>query len=633
MLNGLRKAGQSMVGKIVATVLFGILIFSFAIWGIGDIFRGAPSNKVATVGETDITLEQFRTAYNNELQRLNRQFRASITPDQARSLGIDQRVLARLVSEAVLSERARALGLSASDQLIVRSILEEPALRGPNGQFDRARFEALLRENGMTEAGFVNDQRSAMVRVHLADALAGLVPVPLAARDAFHRYSSERRAASYFVMPPASAGDIPAPTDEQLQSFFNDRKASFRAPEYRTLSILVLEPGTLADPGSVSDADARQRYEQAKDRFGTPERRTIQQIVFPSKEEAEAAFNRVKQGEAFEAIASERNISPQDFELGTFAKSEMLDPAVAEAAFSLQENATSGPVEGRFGTVLVRATRIEPEAVKPFEEVASEVKRELALERSRASIESVHDAIEDARASARPLAEIAKEKNLALVQIPAVDRSGLDKDGKPVDALPERETVLPAAFASDIGVDNEALRSRTGGYIWYDVTGVEPSRERPLEEVRDEAARQWRDNEIDQRLADKARGLVERLDKGEALDALASEVGAQPKSATELARRTAKDELTADAVNRIFSTPVGKAGTAPNGADARALFKVTAATVPPFVTTTQEAQRLEGQLREGLSDDLISQYIAQVQKDLGVVVNQQAVRQVVGGDV
>src|SRR6476660_1692812 len=124
MLNGLRKAGQSMVGKIIATVLFGILIVSFAIWGIGDIFRATPQNVVAKVGSTGITVDQFRTAYNAAMQRLNRQYGNRVTPELARSIGLDRQVLARLISEAVLNERTRALGLSVSEQLVAKSIME-----------------------------------------------------------------------------------------------------------------------------------------------------------------------------------------------------------------------------------------------------------------------------------------------------------------------------------------------------------------------------------------------------------------------------------------------------------------------------------------------------------------------------
>jgi peptidyl-prolyl cis-trans isomerase D len=627
----MRRAGESLVGKIIAAIFFGLLIVSFAIWGIGDIFRATAPTTVAKIGDTDITIEQFRNAYNNELQRLGRQFRTVITPQQAKAFGIDQQVLSTLVSEAVMAEQARKLGLSVSDQLVARTIMEDPTFRGTDGQFNRALFEQVLRNASLSEYGFVQEQRLAMARIHLAEAIAGDLTVPLAAREALHRYTNERRSASYFALTSQMAGEVPAPTAEQLQTFYNERKSAYQAPEYRAVSVLALTPEAIAKPEAVSDADARQRYEQEKAKYGTPEKRTIQQITFPTKEEAEAAFNRVREGATFEAIAQERNVPTQDLELGTFAKAEMLDPAVANAAFALEQGATSGPVDGRFGPVLVRVTQIQPESVRPFEEVAAEVRSAVAQERARNELETLHDAIEDQRAGARPLAEIAKEKGLKLVEVTAVDAQGRDKAGNPV-GIPEPDAVVKAAFASDIGVDNESLRAN-GGYVWYDVTGIEPAREKTLDEVREQVAAQWREDQVAQRLAEKARELTERLQKGEAIEAVAQSVGAPVKNATDIARNAAKDDLTSEAVGRVFSIPVGQAGNAANGTGGRAVFKVTGATVSPFVTTTQEAQNVENQLRNGMGDDLINQYTAQIRQDLGVTINQQALRQATGGEI
>jgi peptidyl-prolyl cis-trans isomerase D len=271
--------------------------------------------------------------------------------------------------------------------------------------------------------------------------------------------------------------------------------------------------------------------------------------------------------------------------------------------------------------------------VRPFEEVAGEVKRELAQERAKEGIETAHDELEDMRAGARTLPDIAKEKNLAVVQVPAVTREGRDKAGNPVETLPERDAVVAAAFASDVGVDNEPLRNRAGGYTWYEVTGIEPARDQTFEEVRAEVERQWREDQVAQRLTEKARGLVDRINKGEAIEAIAGEVGAESKSASDLTRGTAKDDLDRDAVNRMFATPVGKADSVANGTGARAVFKVTAASVPPLASTTQEAKRIEDQLRDSMADDLIAQYIAQARKDMNVVVHPEAMRQVVGGEV
>jgi peptidyl-prolyl cis-trans isomerase D len=631
MMKGLRTAGQTWLGKTIVAVLFGFLIVSFAIWGINDIFRGGQRVVVAKVGDVEITGDQFRSNYQTELQQLIRRTRQSVTPQQARAMGLDSQILSRMVTEATLDQKARELGLRVSDQLVVRSVTEEPSFKGPSGQFDRQRFDLYLGERGLSEAGFVREHHGALVRAQLADSLAGAMQVPIAAREAVHRYGAERRAAAYFILPAAAAGEIPAPSDQELEAFYNERKATFRSPEYRAVNVVAVTPETLAKSEAVSDEDARKRYERVKTRFGAPERRTIQQIVFPTAGEAEAAFSRINEGAAFEAVAAEKNIAEKDLELGTFAKSEMIDPAVAEAAFALAPGAVSGPVQGRFGTVLVRVTHVEPESVKPFEEVAAELRREIAVERAKNAIDDVHDKIEDQRAAARPLPQIARENGLSVMSIPAIDRSGKDKAGRPIANLPERDAVLAAAFGSDVGVDNEALRSKDGGYVWFEVAGIEPTRDKTLAETKAAVAEQWRADATSRRLADRARALATRLDSGEAIEAVAADAGAQAKTATDLARRAAKDELSAEVVNRIFSVPVGKSASADAGNDNRVVFRVTAATVPPFVTTTQEAAAIADQMRLFLSDDLIAEYVRQAQQDLGVKVNQDALRRAVSG--
>ena len=633
MLRGMNKIGQSWFGKALVGVLFSFLIVSFAIWGIGDIFRGGVRTDVASVGSVGISADAYRSAYQNEVQRLARQTRQSISPERARALGIDTQVLGRLITEASLDQKARDLGLGVSNELVAKTITDDPNFKGPTGRFERSRFEEVLFSNSLNEATYVREQRSVIARLQLAEAMTGALPVPLAMREAVHRYGAERRAAAYLILPASAAGDIAAPTDEQLKTFFDERKTAFRAPEYRALNLLAVDPEALVKPETIAEADARRRYEELKaSRFGSAEKRTIEQIVFPSAEAAQAAAKRITDGAAFEAVAAENNVDPKNLELGTLAKSEMFDPAVAEAAFALSEGAVSGAVQGRFGNVIVRVTKVQPENVKSFDEVAAEVRRDMALERGRTEIDSVHDAVEDLRASARPLAEVAREKGFPLITVPAIDRTGRDKDGNPAPTLPEREALLTAAFNSDVGADNEPLRTRAGGYVWYEVTGVEPARDKTLDEVRQDVITQWRSDQISSRLTEQARGLVERLEKGDAVEAIAAQRGLQAKTASDLTRGAAKDDISAEVVNRVFAVPVGKAASAAQGDDSRVVFKVTAATMPPFVTSTNEAQRIEEQLRILVTDDLLAQYIAQLQKDLGVTVNQQNLRRAVGGE-
>jgi peptidyl-prolyl cis-trans isomerase D len=60
MLDGMRRLSKGLVGRAIMTLMFGLLIASFAIWGIGDMFRGFVSDKLADVGGEAVTAQQFQ---------------------------------------------------------------------------------------------------------------------------------------------------------------------------------------------------------------------------------------------------------------------------------------------------------------------------------------------------------------------------------------------------------------------------------------------------------------------------------------------------------------------------------------------------------------------------------------------
>jgi len=633
MMQGIRKAGQSFFGKLIIFVLFSFLILSFAIWGIGDIFQGYGRNSVARVGKAEIGLEQLRTAFQNDVQSLTRQQRRQITPDMARALGLDRQALSRLVTESVLDQTAQRMRLAVSDETIRQLIFADPAFRDASGNFSAARFNELLRSNGFTEQAYVREQRDTILRQQLAEMVVGAVSAPVALQELGHRLRNERRNVTFARMAPSLAGDIPAPTEAQLKTFFDERKGAFRAPEQRTADILAISAEALADAGTVTDEDARARYEELKaQRFTTPETRTIQQITFPNPEEAQAAKARIDAGESFDAIAAARNVADADLTLGTFTRTQVFDPMVREAAFALAEGAVSAPAASAFGPVLLRVTKVTPESVRAFEEVAAEVRADVATSRAASRITEMHDKIEDQRAAAKPLAEIAKEFNLPLRSVGPVDANLRRPDGSVEPPLPGGDATAQAIFRSDIGVDNEAIRlPRDTGYVWYDVKKIDPARDQSFDEVKAQVEAQWKAEEVATRLAAKARELVERLDKGEAFDAVAASAGLTIEQAKDIGRQDQRPELPANVVSLIFGTPAGKSNSASVADGGRILFRVDTATVPSYARTTQEAENFARQLGASISEDILAQYIAKLQSDLGVAVNETAFRNATGG--
>jgi peptidyl-prolyl cis-trans isomerase D len=628
----MRKASSNWLGKIIMATVMGVLIISFGVWGIADIFRGFGQSTLAKVGHTEISTEQFRQTYTERLQQIGRQFGRPLTMDQARAFGLDRQVLQQTIAEAALDEEARRLGLGQSDDETMRLIFSDPNFKGVSGAFDPARFQTVIRQIGFSEQRYVADQRRVSLRRQIAGTIsAGLEP-PKVLIDALARFQNEQRTMEYLKLDAAQAGTIDPPSPETLAAYFDDHKTQFRAPEYRKISFVAITPEDIGKWSEVSDEDAKKVFEQRRDKLGTPERRQVSQIVFPNAEEAMAARNRLASGLSFEDLAKERGLNPSDVDLGLIAKSAIVDPAIADAAFSLQSGEVSQPEQGRFGSALVKIGKIEPGVEPSYESSAANLKKEIASERARSKVAELRDKMEDERGGGASVIEAAQKLGLTAVTVDAVDRSGRLPSGQPAPNIPRGLDVVSQSFNSDVGVDNDPIQFN-GGYVWYDVLAITPSRDRSLDEVKDQVEAKWRDDQITSRLRAKATDMVQKLEQGGKLADEAAQAGLNVETASGFKRDASLPGLPAGAVAAAFRTAKDGAGQAPDpGGNAWIVFRVTDVSVPPVDLASDGIKKLKENLQRGLTDEQLGEYITKLESEIGTNVNQNAFAQVTGAN-
>jgi peptidyl-prolyl cis-trans isomerase D len=631
MLRGMRKASSNWVGKTIMAIVMGVLIISFGVWGIADIFRGFGQSTVAKVGGTEISLNEFRQIYTDRLQQIGRQVGRPLTPDQARAFGLDRQVLQQTIAEAALDEEARRLGLGQSDEQIRQFIMSDPNFKGVNGTFDANRFQAVIRNFGYTEQRYVSEQRKVSLRRQITGTIgAGLEP-PKAMLDVLTRFQNEQRAIEFVKLDAAQAGTIEAPSPEALAAYFEDHKVQFRAPEYRKISFVVVSPEEIGKWSDVSDEDAKKVFEQRKDRLGTPEKRQIQQLVFPTPAEAATARERLVGGTSFEDLGKERGLGASDVDLGLVTKSA-LDPAVGNAAFALPAGEISQPIQGALGTSIVKVDKIEPGNEANYASLAGDIKREIATERARIKVADLRDKMEDERGGGASVIDAAQKLGLTAVTVDAVDRSGRAPNGQPVASIPAGLDVVSQAFNTDVGVDNDSI-SFKGGYVWYDVLAITPSRDRNLDEVRDQVEARWRQDQIAVRLRAKATEMVQKLEQGGKLADEAAAVGAKVETATGFKRDDSPAGVPAAVVAAAFRTAKdGVAQTAANGGSEVIVFRVTDVVDPAVDAASDAVKKLKDSLDRALTDEQVASYVGKLQTDIGTTINQAAFAQVTGAN-
>ena len=608
----------------------GFLIISFGIWGIGDIFRGFGFSTVAKVGRTEISIDQFRFRYNEQLQQLGRQVGRPITPEQARAFGLEQQLLNQMIAAVALDESARQLRLGISDAEVAKQIRAEPTFHGFNGQFDQGMFLQRIRELGYTEQRFVFEQRQNALRLQIAKAISAQLTPPKVMAEVVDHFRDEERSVDYVTLDAGKAGDVPAPTPEQLAAYFDERKVAFRAPEYRKIQLIPVSQQDIAGTIEVGEEDAKRIYQDRLKLYATPERRQVQQISFANAEDAKRASERIVGGVAFDDLAKEPGIADKLVDLGTVTKADIIDPTVANAAFDLAEGGVSSPVTGRFGTVILRVPKIEPATTKPFAEVESDLKRDIATERAKAEVNKIRDKIDEELGGGAALEEIAKKLNLKMRTIEAVDRSGRTPEGEPVADLPAGVDVINSAFNTEIGSENDPLQLPGGGFVWYDVANITPSRERKLDEVKDQVEGRFRQDEISKRIMTKNTEVLDKLKSGASLGEVAAADGLTVETKSGL-KRQGTTQLPARVITEVFRTAKDAVGSAEgqNFAE-RVIFRVTDIKVPTFDANSTDVKKLIDQLKTAYDDELVNQYVTRLEKDIGYTINQAALAQAVG---
>ena len=615
-MNSLRRAASGWTAKL----LLGLLVVSFAVWGIGDVFRSGASNAVLSVGETSVPLQEYALAYNQVRRSIAQQIGRVPTREETEMFGVDQGVLSQLLSGAVLTEQGREIGLGLSKERLARLIADDPSFRDAAGNFSRAQFRNALASVGLNEANYIESQQEAATRTQIVDAVSNGVTLPTAFRDAMGLYNGERRNISYVVVGPDSVGPIADPSEETLTAYFDENKETYAAPEYRSFQVAELTPETMADEASVTEDAIKADYERFQSRYGTPERRRVDQIVFPDQAAADAAAEKLANGASFEEIAQEAGRNPADLSLGLVTRDGLPDPALADAAFSLESGATSGVVDGRFGPTILRVDEIQPASVQPLEEVAPQIRRDLAIANAADTLNSAYDAYEDARAGGATFQEAAERAGIPVKTYEGVDAQGRGKDGERIADLPDSSELLGEVFQVEPGFDNAPLQTAGNGTLFFDVTEIEPARDRTLDEVRDRVLADWRAAETERLVTERAKAVFDAARSGTPFEDVAAQNNLTVQTALGITRQSGASEIGGPATEAAFSAGRGAIEEAEGRESGSRMVLRIDEVAPPASPADNVSDSQRQQMAERLTDDLLQSYVTRVRGEYPVQV-------------
>ncbi len=624
MLDAMRRGAQTPVAKL----LFGLLCVSFAIWGVADVFQGWGRGFVAKVGHTEISAEEFRRSYQNELDRISRQSNQRLSAEQGHAFGLDRQVLAQMIAGAAIEAHADQLGLAISDKTLAEGIQADPNFQ-TDGKFNRQGFEGLLQQIGMSEQGFLNLRRKDELRGAIVSALIKGQTVPKPLLDEIHAYNQEKRVLEWVKIDPAAV-TVAEPDEATLKKRYEDDKAKYMTPEYRKVQVLMLTPDDLKKSITITDDEITKAYEADKDSFNTPEQRRVQQIAFKDRATAETALKALRDGtKSLADVAKEAGAKDTDVDLGLITKKSLIDPKVADVAFSLEKDKYSDVIDGRFATVVVRVTQIEPGTTKTLADVKEQVRDKLANDKVHGNLQSKRDDVEDARLAGKTLKEVADQLQLTYKEIPATDVTGLGPDGKPVLETADIRKITARAFAPDTG-DDSAIDLTNDGYAWVNVLSTDAPKQKAYDEVKDAVKQDYMSSEHHRLLDELAKKLTDKVNAGEPIASIEAEAKGKVEKTEPITRKTIPPSISQSMVAQAFALAKGKAGHGPSSDNTTEIVFRVAEVTPAAALTLTETDELTRRLEDELANQSLTEYTEALKKRFGASVNQAEMKSAVG---
>ncbi len=487
MLQSLRDLSKTWLFKGLMT----LLVVSFGIWGVGDMFRTHPGQReIARIGKKKIAVQDLELQFQLSLPEAKKVFGPDLTPAKAREIGVLDRTLNVMIDEATFDIASAKLGLKLSHAVTFRWIAAIPELRGPDGKFNTRVWNELIGKTGLGEELFLDQETRRIVRDILVQALVSNAQPPKLVIDNLYRAQGAKRLFEVVTLRNDSIASIPAPSEEDLETYYDENQDKFVAPEYRGLTVARLFADDVAKDVVVTDEDLAKAYETRKSSLNLPETRDLVQIVFQDEAKARAFQSALPKPSSLEVVAKSKNLTAVP--LAKIDEKAIL-PELFATVFSLSEGEVSEPIKSGLGWHVVQVKKIYPGGVPSFEQIKKTLRETLQEERVGDAVAKAVNQLDDSLAEGKSLEDIADALKLRLVRFASMDAQGRAPDGTLVREIPApREKILETAFGLEAEETSQVLDDRQGNYFVVRADQISPSHVLPLAEVKEKVQAGWR---------------------------------------------------------------------------------------------------------------------------------------------
>ncbi|QXT36505.1 SurA N-terminal domain-containing protein [Sphingomonas sanguinis] len=570
MLSFFRRIINSKAGVVVTFIVLGVIAIAFAagdVTNIAGMAGGLNGSDVAKVGSAKVTANDLRTAAQNEVAAY-RQEQPGLDMAQFIAAGGFEGVLQREITGLALEQFGKQQGMVVSRRLVDGQIASIPAFRGPNGQFDPALYQQLLAQRKMTDAQVRTDIERSTFAQQLTIPTIGATQFATQMALPYASLLLEKRQGEVGYIPTRLVPAGAAPSDADIQTFYNRNVQRYTLPERRVVRYAVVNPAAVAAQSVPSDAEIARYYQSNQSRYAATQKRDVTQVIVADQAGANALAAKAKGGtslaDAARAAGLEASVQKGVVKAAYAAQSSA---AVADAVFGAAQGAVVGPVRGTLGFVVAKVDAITQVPGKTLIQARPEIVAELTKQKQAAALGEMRNAIEDSLSGNATFDEVVADRKLKAETTPAVTAQGAAPDAPAFQPTPEQRAMITAAFTAEQGDAPQIVPiGQDGGFAVVGIGQIQRSAPRPLAQVRSQVLADLTADRERAAARKLANAVLAKVNKGMPMAQALKETGlavppVRPIAASRRDLAAAQNSPAAAPLALLFSMPQNKART------------------------------------------------------------------------
>jgi len=523
MLERIREGSQGVVAKVI----LGLVILTFALAGIGSYLGGSSDVASVIVNGESINQSQVESEFAKERANLERQYGEMfkmIANNASYMDGVRKNVQERLIAQALISQTAAEMELRVGDAEIIKTIREMKEFQ-VDGQFDNDRYLTLVRRAGYRVEQFRELLRVDLTRTQLMNAVIGSEFVLKSEASTIAKLEQQLRDIRFIEVNAADFVNSVEVTEQEINDYYDLNSGQFTTQEQLSLEYVELKVADLLSKVSVEDSKIEEQYNGSLEQYKTQERRRVSHILFEFGEDeaaaqakAQAALVRVKAGENFAELAktlSEDTFSGEDGGDLDWMTNDATDDVFTMAAFGLENGATSDVVRTESGLHIIKVTDLEAGTTKALAEVRDDIKQELLTEAAKELFYDLQQQLADTAFSVpENLTEAATVVESSVKSTPVFTRST-------VPASVNFPNVIEAAFSEVVlgeNVNSDVIEISSEHHIVVRKKSHTPSEIKAIADVTAQITATLKQQKSAELAKEKAQQFLASWKNGETID-------------------------------------------------------------------------------------------------------------------